>query len=36
MLGRRRMVLIEDTIGQFPMEDWNLGNNIYGSHRLSD
>jgi hypothetical protein len=30
------MVYIEDTIGQFPMDDWNLGNTTYGSHRLSE
>jgi hypothetical protein len=29
------MVLIEDTIGQFPLDDWSYANNIYGSHRLS-
>jgi hypothetical protein len=35
MLGRRRMVLIEDTIGHFPMNDWSYANDNYGSHRLS-
>jgi hypothetical protein len=36
MLGRRRMVFIEDAIGHISVDDWNLGNTVYGSHRLSD
>jgi hypothetical protein len=36
MFGRRRMLLVEDTIGHISLDDWNLDNTIYESHRLSD
>jgi hypothetical protein len=36
MFSRRRLLFVEDTIGHVSLDDWNLGNTVYGSRPLSD
>jgi hypothetical protein len=34
--GRRRVLYVEDTVGQFPLDEWYLGNTIDASCRISE
>jgi hypothetical protein len=34
MFSRRRLLLVEDTIGHISLDDWNMGNSVYGSQGM--